>query len=685
MATPHRPRPRAVGILLLSLTTAIPGWAQESAPLYLDTITLTATGLPTEILRNPASITVVDADTLRNTAPVSVAALLRDVPGVQIVEEGIERISIRGESARRVAVMIDGQKLTDHTNYGQPVLIDPTSIERIEVVRGSSSVTSGSQAIGGVVNIITRKGAGKPFELTTAGGLMSATQGWRGSATAAGTVEAGAGQLDYRLTVGRMRQGDRRTPDGILEQSDTSDRMIGGHLAYRRGNHSTGVDLLGYDLSANVPTGDPDFVISLPRRDLRKVALFHEATGLAPWLDRLRVDVYRQTIDRDFNNDVTIYPTPMRLNVLSASTDRQLTYGASIRAEMRLSENSRTVVGLEYEDDRLEADKNTITTVSGPMLPVPSVTTRLRYDEAAIRTVSVFGQHEIDLGRDLTLTLGGRWYDVTADHKAARENGVDMPRSGSADSLALFSAGLVWLPAEDTSLRANVSQGYIYPSLSQLFLSTTAGGEGTLIGNPDLEPERATTFELGVRHDRDGLLVDATLFHTRAQDYIASVVIDPSNPRNIISQYQNIDSARTTGLELHGEYATGVQGLTPYVTAAMLRREFTYANGYATTDSGTAAVAGRIGVRKSWSLGEVTGELDLFLRGETGATLRNASGAVTADASGYGTLNLHGSADFGNNISAVLELNNLTDRSYEPYGEAAGAGRSVNLFLTRTF
>lgn len=75
-------------------------------------------------------------------------------------------------------------KLTDHTNYGQPLLIDPGSIDRIEVVRGSSSVISGSCAIGGVVNIITKKGAEKPFGLTTQAGYMSATDGYRLSATA---------------------------------------------------------------------------------------------------------------------------------------------------------------------------------------------------------------------------------------------------------------------------------------------------------------------------------------------------------------------------------------------------------------------------------------------------------------------------------------------------------------------
>ncbi len=684
MSYPLRPGASALG-LSLALTSAFAALAQDGETVVLDTLTITATGLPTEVMKNPAAITVIDGDEIAHTAPVSVAKLLRDVPGVQITEEGIERISIRGESSRRVAILIDGQKLTDHTNYGQPVLIDPASIERIEVVRGSSSVVSGSQAIGGVVNIITKKGAGKPFELTTTAGWISATDGYRASATAAGTVAAGAGELDYRLTFGRMDQGDRTTPAGVLDPSDTQDRTVSGHLGYRLGDHYFGLKALSYDLAANVHTGDPLFVIALPKRDLRKAGLFYEGTDLTPWLNRLSLDLYRQTVDRKFSNDVTQFPGPMRLNVLSDSTDEQLTWGANLRAEMRLSANSRTVVGLEYEDDRLKADKTTVTTVSGPMLPVPSVTTRLRYDEAKIRTASVFGQHEVDLGRDLTLTLGGRWYDVRATHDVARENGVDQPRSGNSDNLGLFSAGLVWAPDDRLALRANISQGYIHPSLSQLFLSTTAGGAGTTIGNPDLQPERATTFELGARFDAGASLIDATLFYSDAKDYIASVVIDASNPRNVISQYRNINAARTWGIELHAEHAFEQAGLTPYVTATALRREFGYANGYETRDSGTPALAGRIGLRKDWSLGSVDGAFDLFLRGESAVEMRDDAGALTASAAGYGTLNLHTTADFANGVSLVLELNNLTDKLYQPYGEMTGAERSVNLFLTKTF
>ena len=650
-----------------------PAIAQTEAR-ELETVTVIGTGLPTEVMRNPASITVISSEAIEQAAPISIASLLRDVPGVQVSEEGIERISIRGETARRVAILIDGQKLTDHTNYGQPVLVDPTTIERIEVVRGSSSVVSGSSAIGGVINIITKKGAAKPFSFSATAGYFSATRGHRLSATAAGTVDAGPGALDYNLSLGRMKQGDRRTPDGRLHPSDVEDRNVSGHLGYRLDKHYVGLRSQAYDLAANVYVGQPDFLISLPHRDLRKNSLFYEGSQLTPWLTRLSFSLYRQTIDRDFRNDVSTSAGPARIRVLSTSLDEQATNGANLRAEMKLSESSRTVAGLEWEDDGLTAGKTTLTTRTPPGTTVTS----LRDDDATARTWSLFGQHEIALDDQLTAIIGARGYRVRSDHGLSTTNGVANPTRRNSDSLVLGSAGMVWTPAERLALRANVSQGYIYPTLGQLFLTTTGGGV-TLTGNPDLKPETSTTFELGARYATRRTVLDATLFHARARDYIATVSSGPTGT------YRNVDAARSSGLELYAEQALGVWGLTPYASIAAMRRQLRYGNGYDTDDGGTPVFAGRIGLRKDWQWNQASGNVDLFVRGESKVRLRGEAGTLDGSAAGYGTLNLRIHADVGKGLGVVAELLNLADRRYQPYGQMPGIGRALNLFVTKRF
>ena len=661
---------------LLLGTALVPASAALAETTWIDlgTITLLGTGLPTDVLTNPASITVIEGDSLKGKAPVSIATLLRDVPGLHVSEEGIERVAIRGETSRRVAIMIDGQKLTDHTNYGQPILVDPTRIERIEVVRGSSSVVSGSRAIGGVINIVTKKGADVPFSLSATTGYMSATRGYRLSLSGGGTVELGAGALDYRLSYGKMDQGDRHTPDGVLDDSEVADASLALHLGYRTGAHYFGLGAEAYDLSAKVHTGVPEFYIDLPHRDLRKVSLFYDGTRLTPWLDLLHLDAYRQTIDREFSNDVTVAVGPRRMRVLSTSLDDQETLGLNLRAEMHFTPNSRSVLGLEYEDDRLASDKVTVTTTTPP----GTSTTSLRFDKAAIKTLSIYGQHEIDLSDSLTTTFGARWYDVTADHLVSTTNGAANPTSSNADSLALGSVGLVWSPDETLALRANLSQGYIYPTLGQLFLTTTGGGI-TLAGNPDLQPETATTFELGARYDREGGVIDATLFYTKADDYIATVVTGRTGT------YQNVDAATSWGLELYAEQDLGFWNLSAYGSAAAMRRKLIYANGFETFDSGTPLLSGKVGLRKGWETESLSGTFDLFVQGESSVDYRDETGAVTGHAGGYGTLNLRADMNLGNDLSLVAEVNNITDRSYEPYDQMEGAERSVNLFLSKTF
>lgn len=105
-----QPRHISIAAGVLAATAPAIGAAQVTeATIRLDPITLIATGLPVEAFESPASTIIITAEEIRRRTPVSVAALLRDVPGLHISEEGIERVSIRGETSRRVVIMIDGQ------------------------------------------------------------------------------------------------------------------------------------------------------------------------------------------------------------------------------------------------------------------------------------------------------------------------------------------------------------------------------------------------------------------------------------------------------------------------------------------------------------------------------------------------------------------------------------------------
>ena len=664
----------SVSALVLVALGATGAVAQETT--VLDEIILVGTGLPTEVMDSPASVNVVGEEEIKRVPPSSVARILNEVPGVRVYESGLERIMIRGESSHRVAIMIDGQQLTDHYTYGTPVLISPAAIERIEVVRGPSSVISGNRAIGGVVNIVTKRGAEVPFELTSSVGYISANDGWRASLNMAGS----SGNMDYRLTWSQSDLGDRKAVSGTLDSSSIQDRDLSLHMGVDLGNHYLGFRAQDFDLAAEVWTGDPNFFINLPKRDLRKYALFYEGTDLTPWMTSLKLDAYSQTVDRLFVNDMTIPMGPgMSMGILSTSEDEQTTQGFSARAELSFSASSRTVVGFEYEDDRMIADK--VTTTTSPFAPFPVTTTR--YSDASIQTWSVFAQHEQDLSDQLTVFLGGRYYDVQSELDLYEINGVATPGQSNSDGRFLGSVGMTFKPSEDVTYRASISQGYTYPSLSELYLTTTAGG-GTVIGNPDLEAETSTSYEVGARLDRGAVTLDGTLFFSDAEDYITRLSTNnPADPTE--SQYQNVAAAKSYGAELGIELDSGFWGLRPYANLAYVKREFTYANGYATYDTGTAALSGTIGVRRDYHLGNVTGELDLFVSGESGSVLRGSDGVVDDTFNGYGTLNLRGSAQLTDNLDLTFEVGNILDKQYTPRLQLEGPARNISVFLNATF
>lgn len=644
----------------------------HSKVYQLEQMTVLGQAQETEVFTNPASVSVIDRATLDKSAGQSVASYLRNIPGVQVIEDGLERISIRGENSTRVAIFIDGQKLTDHTDQGQPLLIDPASIERIEVLRGSSSVVSGGRAIGGVVNIVTKKGADKPLEISTQAGYFSATKGYRASTALAGS-QAG---FDYRLGVSRSELNDRAAPKGRLKPSSTDDSNISAHLGYKTGKHYIAAKAQRYDVAAKAYVTTENFALNFPKRELNKVGLFYEGEQLTETLDKLKVDVYRQTVDRVFISDVSV---PRILDTQSTSDDEQITYGLNMQAELSLIDGHSTVIGLEHEQDQLKANKETVRVMS--FFPPGFSLKTQSYDDVSIDTTSIFAQHSVPLAEDLTASFGARHYYVKAKHdKSFKDNAPKARNKDNSDNHTVGAMSLVWQASDELVLRTNLSQGYVYPTLSQLFLTTASGGN-TFEGNPSLKPEKSTTFEIGARYDTSELLLDATVFYSRSKDYINSILPDVGE-----GTFQNADKAKSYGVELLAEKSFQNNNFTPYTTMTLMRRKITSSE-YDSYDSGVPSVFGRVGLKHTSQWNAWEREADFFVQGATSAV--NEAKRVTSESregDGYATLNLRLSMSTKRSNSFGIELNNLTNKSYRPIDEQLyGAKRSVNVFASYTF
>lgn len=694
---------RACFFLTCSLLALEPALADEDDTTWLDTITVVGTKTARSVKDNPRSVTVVTAKDIERETTSGIAELLRDVPGVEVADDsvaGMKRLRIRGESSRRVTILVDGQEITDHSTYGTPLLIDPATVERIEVVRGPSSVLYGAKAIGGVVNITTKGGAEKPFQVEAGGSYSSGSDGWQSWAAVSGSKNA----FDYRLSGSLDENGDRAVPKGQysstgeLEGSSYSSDNLYGHIGYRFGeqeNHYLALKFEQHRLESEGWPGELSssveaFKIDLPKRDRRKVGLYYDGDDISDTIAKIHVDVFYQTIDRLFINDVTTSAGAGRTVAVKSTSDDTITdYGLNTQIDLDLIDGHHTIVGLQYLSDSLETDKTSDITMTG-YAPFPVTVSSSSFDKAHIDTYSVYAQDEWQLTDTVMLTAGTRLYhsQIGLDETtvAARSDFDDR-----SDTRLLSSLGATWKPVETTTLRASYSQGYITPTLLQMFSSTTAGGQGTTYGNPELDPEQSQNFEIGARYEDAGLALDAAAFYSMAKDYITTTrcvtvttyCLTTGTTSSPSSIYINADKANTFGIELLAEYELQDSGFTPYVSGTWIRRELEHAD-FSTYNSDTPMLSGRVGIRYEGEWQDHPIWADLFVRAATEdkQTYQSGTSLVTETLPGWGTLNFAFGGNIGedNNVTYAVRFNNILDKEYRPsFGELPGYGRSIEV------
>lgn len=601
------------------ILAAAPGRAGETeeAPRSEELI-VSAARVDKELLDVPMSVGVLTAGEIEKSSSVTVGELLRDVTGVKLQTsgaQGLNRVSIRGEDPHRTLILIDGQKISDQKNMdGVPILIDPSAIERVEVIKGPASVLYGSEAMGGVINIITKKGSDKPLELQASLGFNGATGGFTENLSLWG----GARGFKYRLSASNSDQPELRTPEGIAENSEFEQRSVSGFLSYDISEKlSAG---FSYDLfRSEIMAGSyelPNFFVDMKPWKRQKAAVFMEAKNISSWLPRLRFDAFWQTVDKYMHNHVPAAAAIIMDNY-AYNEGRQL--GLSLQADWALGDRHYLITGYELINDSLDSSGRTDLALSmGPALGLNSRTDSLY--QGQMDTHALFAQMESTLPSDFILTYGVRqtWVKSRMDKADGVEtrtmimggrplgSTVSAAAVGtvaeSSEAQPVFNVSLLWRGLEDLSLRAGWSQGFRVASLADRYVSSSMGG-GTVLPNPELDPEYSNNWELGLRYSSGGLNLDTALFYSQARDYITSKIIDAATDT---VQNINVGKARSYGLELTFSYDLDC-GLTPYLSASWLRRRFDYGS-FSTYNSGSPEFSGRLGLRGSH---ELNSELEL--------------------------------------------------------------------------
>lgn len=667
-----------------------------------DIMVITTSRAESSLWESPATIQVIDQQTLQNSTQVSIADDLQDIPGIEVTDNslaGRKQIRIRGEASSRVLILIDGQVVSYQRagqNYGAGLLIDESALERIEVVKGPYSVLYGSQAIGGVVNFITKKGGDKPLAGRTKAVYNSATAGWEESAAAWGS----SGNFDYRINASYSDQGDRDTPDGRLPDTHFRNNSQGIWLGYRLDDHQFGLSLDRYRTSTQTWLDDSqqfdEFSVRLPKLEREKVGIFYDYAVGGDYLKNIHFDAYNQTIERKFENHVKItqaIPSPaiqaLTIDNQTNTNDKQYTQGFTLQSQYSLPANNELVIGTQYQHDRVRQNTRSDTRQTAATGLFDTLTYSTSYVEARQSNTSLFAQNSWRFADDWTWTVGARQYwlssELTRNDSASNNGQQSEGRKSAHDDEFVTATSLNYSGFKDLELRAAYAQGYVFPTLTQLFMQTSAGA-GITYGNPNLKAEHSRNYELGARYKGNMWLIDSAIYYSEAKDYIANLTCsggaicqgNSSSSRGEYYYYDNIDRAKSWGMELTAEY--NGWAVSPYLSGNLLRRQYK-GNTLTTWDTGEPSLTGRVGVKHTQLIHSLSLSSDLFIRAANSA--KDKTGSKELNSPGWATLNLAFNTEFGpqDQYQINLALNNLTDKRYQTAHEsipAAGFNTAVS-------
>ncbi|ROP49897.1 hemoglobin/transferrin/lactoferrin receptor protein [Enterobacter sp. BIGb0383] len=693
----------ALSLFVAGTVSAASTSTQQTTNSRGETLVVTANRAESSLWNSPATIQVIDNQTLEKTTRNTLADELRDIPGVEVTDNalaGRKQVRIRGEASSRVLVLIDGQEVTYQRageNYGAGLLIDTSALERIEVVKGPYSVLYGSKAIGGVVNFITKKGGDKPLAGIVKAVYDSSTAGWQESAAAWGSI----GGFDYRINGSYSDQGDRKTPDGRLPNTHNRNNGQGIWLGYNVDRHKVGLSLDRYKLTTQTYyDGELEsFSVRLPKVEREKIGLFYDYAVDGEFLKSVHLDAYNQTVERRFENDLVttqVIPSPLiralTITNQTRTNDKQYTQGVTLQSNYSLPASNNLVLGAQYLRDKITQTSNGYTRQTAATGFFDTETDKRSHNEAVQNSTSLFAQNDWQFADNWTWTLGARqsWLSsrLTDGETQSTTSGVttttSMDRNTTRDDALVAASSLRYSGFDNLELRAAFAQGYVSPTLVQLFTETSAGG-GVTYGNSGLTAEHSNNYELGARYKGNLWLVDGAVYYSEAKDYIASVACsgqsvcngNTNTTRSGYYYYDNIDKAKTWGMELTAEYSGWA--VSPYLSGNLIRRQYEGAT-LKTQNTGEPTATGRFGVKHTLLLNALNLTSDIYIRAASSA--KDSTGATETRYPGWATLNLAFNSEFGpdDQYQINLALNNLTDKRYQTAHEsipAAGFNAAV--------
>ena len=620
---------------------APPVAAQQEESLPPVVVTATRTETPQQDVTT--SISVITTKDIEAQHAETVLEALRNVPGVDVVQSGSRgtttSIFIRGSNSDQVLVLIDGVEVNSTTlgafNFAH---LTTDNIDRIEVLRGAGGTLYGSQAIGGVINIITKKGQG-PMELSTS------AEGGNWSTHREGlALSGGADKLGYSLSVSRLgTNGFHRFND------DYRNLSTAGRLDYKLTNDTTVKGIfhfvktdLGLFNSNNFLPGNPGDPNAREGAEQYLGKLEWEQKIFPGWDYRISGSIFKEHIkDKDD-------PEPSSFDGRERSRFRPQIATAEFQTNYSWEELSTTTFGVEFK--RRKA--STASTFDG--FDVGGI-------DRAIRNMGYYLQEQLRFLDGRLILIPGVRLD---DHQTF---GTEWSPS--------FSTAYLFKEI-GTKLKAGYAQGFKAPTLNELFFPSS-DPRCQSFGNPNLGPERSWELNAGFEQNfiADRVAIDGTYFHREVKDLISFAPVAQGACPFVPVQAINLGTARFDGVEwgLKAKILPGLSGGASYT--------------YLDWDTATGKLARRPRHRGNLNLNYLYERFQVNL-GANFIGRHDDNDSVTAaniTKPGYVKFDLAGSyqlpvkIDLVKSVSLVGKIENLFNKKYE---EADGfRARPLNFLI----
>jgi vitamin B12 transporter len=486
------------------------------------TVTVTANRLETPERETASSLTVLNREELRAAGIRTVVEALQETVGLNVIQNGppgsAASVFIRGGDTAQTKIMLDGVELNDPVTPSRSfdfshLMVD--SIDRIEIIRGPQSPLYGSDAMAGVINIISRMEQGRPrVRLSSQGGSFGTLSGNAEAAGGNDNVQYSAG-ASYYQTQGFSAAGTQYA--GNSEADGYRNLTLSGKInVHLQDNLEWMMSARGLQTRTDLDNMGGAFGDDPNHTGTYDSLILH--TGLRGLFAHNR---WESRLNLSYVNSARRYDNPAdEAHPFSAEDAEYLSNTAKLNWQNNIFIHSANTLTLGLEFLREQGESTYASTSSwGETLSF--------FPKNSADTIGVFIQDRVSADDRFFLTLGGRW------DQHSRAGGALTYRA--APSYLIESTG--------TRLKATLGTGFKAPSLYQLYAPDTLWGP---VGNLELEPERSLGWDAGFEQDLFGhsLIFGATYFSNRFRNLIDF---------DYTQGYINVGEASTRGIELYLE------------------------------------------------------------------------------------------------------------------------------------